>query len=1000
MSSYIQEPFGYRHVSKPIQFVSPKNPETHYLNRIGYISNKDDPIVENNILDAIKNREDLQKYILATSDFGHELQENINEITGGDEKFNNAIVRRVLDFKKEDLFRNPQPITLLFNNVEKFHQQNPIIGKLATQINVSKLTEKELIKYQLGELKDRELADRLFKLKYGKDEKNDDDDNDDDDDEPKSPPKAPPRREAEAEIDPSFRRRTDPERDLEKAFRELRYRKSFADAYNEGDLEKRFRELKYGKAALDKDRVEDPYETIEHKINQDQVTQREDIGQNLPEVPLFDPNSELTKKQKQKPLTRLIDGETIEITPKREITEEKQLSDSLQQLFPDIDNSINENKKADLEIDFKNLSTTLSEIENQIVPFEFEFFNGGENNKFREIILGLGNVSNHDIIKFVNFLQSEICKKILADNKLKIHLETGNKYYDNNDTNESIHNFILAQINPIAGEINHDFTFDRDYSTYFQWINDAFSESKRNKLDILANKNSKFLFYHFNDHLQQNNQKLQNVRHTVITEDFIAAEQTQDRIWKYLVDKLLSFSENAINSSEKENFLLDTKENLLILKKTHDQLYNQIAKNFNEMLKKMPFDLYSEIENDFLRENYEINDVKNLDSSVSFYFKHGRFPGNNDLTILPQTTLPSVVDQLSVEVSPVQLYEKFKNTDSKNLVSFQAIVALFLYYGGEKITAKKAMDEWKENLTFQALSKENDNIIMHFDKFTYIVLHFLKEFLIHESKFSEYEKNKLELFEETLNNYQMLSSTPSKENIRNIFPSVVSNIPDNLSKIDSDFLKTSLTLSKTNLDASIEAAEEKNRMVIQDMIDPTPGLFVDQSFTSDDLNTMNTDDESKFKLNNESMKKVNEITKNLNNSVSKFQEMLNNYELSIKPSKSINQETSIKLPEKKIEILKSDLDTKIKTTKKTKIKSSPYNLRSTKRKFNTIESSDSLSKPFLYFASNENEKDKVEAVEKVFNSVLNNLPEQHRKKLKFNFDSSNNINVQRKTRRK
>ena len=106
---------------------------------------------------------------------------------------------------------------------------------------------------------------------------------------------------------------------------------------------------------------------------------------------------------------------------------------------------------------------------------------------------------------------------------------------------------------------------------------------------------------------------------------------------------------------------------------------------------------------------------------MSFYFKHGRFPGNNDLTILPQTNLPSVIDQLSVEFSPVQLYEKFKNTDSKNLVSFQAIVALFLYYGGEKLTAKRVMDEWKANLTFQALSKENDNIIMNFDKFTNIV---------------------------------------------------------------------------------------------------------------------------------------------------------------------------------------------------------------------------------------------------------------------------------------
>ena len=994
MSSYIQVPFGYRHVFKPTQFVSPKNPETHYLDRIGYISNKEDPVVENNILDAVKNRENLQKYILATSDFGHELQENINQITGGDEKFNNAIVRRALDLKNEDLFRNPQPITLLFNNVEKFHQQNLIIGKLATQINAKKLSEKEQIKNQLGELKDRELADRLYRLKYRKND-NDDDDDDEPKSPPKVPPKAPPRREAEAEIDPSFRRRTDPEKDLEKAFRELRYGKEFADAYNEGDLEKTFNELRYGKAALDRDRVEDPNETIEHKFQQDLVTPREDIGENLPDVPLFQP--ELIKKQ---PLTKLIDGETIGITQRREVKEEKRLSDSLQKLFPDIDNIINENKKADLEIDFTNLTKTLSEIENQIVPFEFEFFNGGENNKFREIILGLGNVSGHNIIKFVNFLESQICKKILADNKLKIHIETGNIYYDNNDTNESIHNFILAQLNPIAGEINHDFTFDRDYSTYFHWLNDAFSESKRNKLDILTNKNSKFLFYHFNDQLQQQNQKVQNVKHTIVTEDFIAAEQIQDRNWKYLVDKLLSFSENAINSSEKENFLLDTKENLLILKKTHDQLYNQIAKNFYEMLKKMPFDLYSEIENDFLRENYEIDDVKNLDSWVSFYFKHGRFPGNNDLTILPRTNLPSVVDQLSVEVSPVQLYEKFKNTDSKNLVSFQAIVALFLYYGGEKLTAKRAMDEWKANLTFQALSKENDNIIMHFEKFTDVVLHFLTEFSINESKFAEYEKNKSELFEKTISNYQVSTSTPNKETMRNIFPQTVSNIPDNLNKIDSDFLKTSLTLSKTNIDATIEAAEEENRMIIQDMINPTPGLFINQSFTSDDLNTMNTDDESKFKLNNESMKNINEVTKNLNNSINSFQEMLNNYELSFKPSKSINQETSIHLPEKKIEILKSDLDTKIKTTKKSKIKSSPYNLRSTKRKFNTIDSTNAISEPFFYLPSNENEKDKVEAVEKVFSSVLNNLPEEHRKKLKFNFDSSNNINVQRRTKRK
>ena len=412
MASYIQEPYGYRHISNPIQFVSPKNnEEKHYLNRVGYISNRNDPVVENNVLNAIKNRQDLQKYILATSDFGNELQENINQITGGDEKFNNAIVRRALDLKSEDLFRNPQPITLLFNNIEKFHQQNPIIGKLATQINVSKLTDKELTKRKFLEGGIKEIENRLYRLKYGK---NDNDDDDNDDDEPKTPPKVPPAREAEAEMDNSFRRRIDPERDLEKAFRELRYGKTSSDKDkdSESDLEKAFRELRYGKSSLDKDKVQDPQEIIEHKINQDIVTPREDLDHFLPTPPLFDP--ELLKKPLniKRPITRLIDGETIEITPKNEIKEEKQLSDSLQQLFPDIDKIIDQNKKADLEIDFKNLTSTLSEIENQIVPFEFEFFNGGENNKFREFIFGLGGVNADDnTIKFVNFLESKICKK-------------------------------------------------------------------------------------------------------------------------------------------------------------------------------------------------------------------------------------------------------------------------------------------------------------------------------------------------------------------------------------------------------------------------------------------------------------------------------------------------------------------------------------------------------------------------------------------------------------
>ena len=86
-------------------------------------------------------------------------------------------------------------------------------------------------------------------------------------------------------------------------------------------------------------------------------------------------------------------------------------------MFPDVENIIKNNQKADVKVDLENLSKTLTEIgNNEIVLFEFEFFNGGPNAKFSEIICGF--VPNTDTLEFLDFLQGDLCKKLLRDNKL------------------------------------------------------------------------------------------------------------------------------------------------------------------------------------------------------------------------------------------------------------------------------------------------------------------------------------------------------------------------------------------------------------------------------------------------------------------------------------------------------------------------------------------------------------------------------------------------------
>ena len=61
-------------------------------------------------------------------------------------------------------------------------------------------------------------------------------------------------------------------------------------------------------------------------------------------------------------------------------------------------------------------------------------------------------------------------------------------------------------------------------------------------------------------------------------------------------------------------------------------------------------------------------------------------------------------------LSPTDLYNKFKGADAKGLVSIQALAALNIHLGDNKITSKKALTEFLHNLTFQALSEKNDDI--------------------------------------------------------------------------------------------------------------------------------------------------------------------------------------------------------------------------------------------------------------------------------------------------
>ena len=135
-----------------------------------------------------------------------------------------------------------------------------------------------------------------------------------------------------------------------------------------------------------------------------------------------------------------------------------------------------------------NKVSNIDDDQNEQKIFEFEFFTGGNNQKFDSFVRKFGLSSEH--MEFLNFLQWDYCKQILENKYLKIHIETGKIYYKNNNTNNF--EFMKNQQDSSKGKINFDLTYDGNYNDYFRRILNGFDAYENTKLDLLTLKNTKY----------------------------------------------------------------------------------------------------------------------------------------------------------------------------------------------------------------------------------------------------------------------------------------------------------------------------------------------------------------------------------------------------------------------------------------------------------------------------------------------------------------------------
>ena len=87
--------------------------------------------------DADIPRADVEKYILATSDFLKSIQTDINHYVTRD-RINDVSFRQRLDPISKNILRRQNPLELVFEDISTFDAENPIVGSLLREIDIKK----------------------------------------------------------------------------------------------------------------------------------------------------------------------------------------------------------------------------------------------------------------------------------------------------------------------------------------------------------------------------------------------------------------------------------------------------------------------------------------------------------------------------------------------------------------------------------------------------------------------------------------------------------------------------------------------------------------------------------------------------------------------------------------------------------------------------------------------------------------------------------------------
>ena len=127
----------------------------------------------------------------------------------------------------------------------------------------------------------------------------------------------------------------------------------------------------------------------------------------------------------------------------------------------------------------------------------------------------------------------------MTQSELSIHVESGDIFYENYNTGENFYNFLLTQQNDDAVFIPKKLSYWNTFETYISQFLHVFSIDDIEKYDLYMHKNSKYLFYCFNDYIKAYGNDKRKIKHSRKMIDSVGMQNVEEKSKQFLAEKII-----------------------------------------------------------------------------------------------------------------------------------------------------------------------------------------------------------------------------------------------------------------------------------------------------------------------------------------------------------------------------------------------------------------------------------------------------------------------------